>query len=658
MVLEAYRPSEMRDADLNDLAMAAACLCRASTALISLVDRKRQVFLGCYGADLNEWPIDEAICRWVVEANTPLVIGDMRGDSRTKQHKLLVNEPFYYFYAGVPIRAPSGHVVGTLCVFDATARPEGLGGTCLEGMEALSRQAMRVLHERRMGRIQQEQQKRTAEKTPAVAVEKQLRAEHAALQLVGDIGGIGTFELDLATNMTSISPEVCRIFGLSRANIYPIEALIACMRTPDSSMLHVINSREADIGALEAEYCIRRANDGAERWVRRRAGVERRADGKPIRLLGTMEDITRDRIVSSRLSALVTLGDELREVKTPRAAYELGARVLGEALGADRAGYAEMSGGAQGTITIVQDWTAPGQESLAGVYDRKVFADSFQFLERGLLLAISDTDEVTWLHRELEQYHRLGVRSQLVMPILAQGRLTGCLYLQSSAPRQWADREVAFLRAVTDRTQAAAASIEARRRQQTLHEELAHRLKNLLALVQALANQSLRGIDDREAVRSFERRLIALSSAHDLLMQRAWQSGDLEGLAREVLARIAPLERFRFQGPVISLGPNTATSFSLTLHELGTNAAKYGALSNESGHVDIRWHLEEGEGGTRLILEWAETGGPRVVVPSRLGFGSRLLKSGFGTPGANVLEYPSEGCRARFSVPLAYAQEN
>ncbi|MBF9235289.1 PAS domain S-box protein [Microvirga sp. BT350] len=157
--------------------------------------------------------------------------------------------------------------------------------------------------------------------------------------------------------------------------------------------------------------------------------------------------------------------------------------------------------------------------------------------------------------------------------------------------------------------------------------ELNHRVKNTLAKVQAIASQTLRNAASVEEARmSFETRLIALAKAHDLLTRESWESADLTDIVRDALELYAGANRFRIDGPVVRLGPEPALAIAMALHELSTNAAKYGALSRDDGCIDIVWRLKGDADGRRLSLRWAERGGPPVVPPQRKGFGSRLLE--------------------------------
>jgi PAS domain S-box-containing protein len=167
------------------------------------------------------------------------------------------------------------------------------------------------------------------------------------------------------------------------------------------------------------------------------------------------------------------------------------------------------------------------------------------------------------------------------------------------------------------------------RRQQLLINELNHRVKNTLATVQGIAAQTLRSsATDTEARVAFEARLLALSKVHNVLTRENWESASLADIAAEVLAPHGGEDRARFRigGPDVRLPPRMALPIAMALHELATNAVKYGSLSNADGRVSLEWRVDPSPSGSCLRLRWAEEGGPAVVPPSRKGFGSRLIE--------------------------------
>ena len=166
-----------------------------------------------------------------------------------------------------------------------------------------------------------------------------------------------------------------------------------------------------------------------------------------------------------------------------------------------------------------------------------------------------------------------------------------------------------------------------------LIDELNHRVKNTLTTVRSIVAQGFRSDGDASSVRDLiESRLFALSRSHDLLARENWRSVGLFDLVGEAMKPFGRgddrVERLRIVGDNIRLKPPEALALSIALHELATNAVKYGALSNATGVVLISWDVWTSSTGPRLTLRWQESGGPAVVPPSRKGFGSRVIERG------------------------------
>ncbi|KAB2913846.1 MAG: PAS domain-containing protein [Hyphomicrobiaceae bacterium] len=200
--------------------------------------------------------------------------------------------------------------------------------------------------------------------------------------------------------------------------------------------------------------------------------------------------------------------------------------------------------------------------------------------------------------------------------------------------------------------------VEAQR--ELLIRELNHRVKNTLAIVQSLAGQSRLAADSLEEFeRAFTGRLHALAKAHDLLTRTNWKGATLEEIAREAVAPFGEAKgagsRIACQGPVVWLDPSTAVTLSLALHELATNAAKFGALSNAHGQVDIRWAADDEAAPTAIDLSWTESGGPQVKQPARRGFGSMLIERalGYEAEGDVKLEFLPQGLAFQVRFPLS-----
>lgn len=195
-------------------------------------------------------------------------------------------------------------------------------------------------------------------------------------------------------------------------------------------------------------------------------------------------------------------------------------------------------------------------------------------------------------------------------------------------------------------------------RQRLLINELNHRVKNTLATVQAIAGQSFKGAD-AAPVAVFNAHMAALSDAHNLLTEDNWQSASLRGVVERALAphlqTVLDGNRFRLNGPDGRLHPKVAVTLAMALHELMTNATKYGALSTPEGRVDVDWQLQQGEAGVqRLEMTWQEHGGPPVTPPTRKGFGSRLIERQLPMEfdGQAAITYDPAGVICRLHIPL------
>jgi two-component sensor histidine kinase len=198
---------------------------------------------------------------------------------------------------------------------------------------------------------------------------------------------------------------------------------------------------------------------------------------------------------------------------------------------------------------------------------------------------------------------------------------------------------------------------EFQEQQKVLTAELQHRIKNSLAMVSAIANQTIRGDDMEAARKAFTARLMTLSHAHDILVQTSWVSAPIKDVIEGALApHRSGKGRIKVSGPELLLQPKPALAIALAVHELATNAAKYGALSNEDGDVTVVWETNGSADQSGFQFDWIEKGGPRVIEPepSKRGFGTRLiermLKNDFG--GEVRIDFKSDGLVCSLRAPL------
>jgi PAS domain S-box-containing protein len=193
--------------------------------------------------------------------------------------------------------------------------------------------------------------------------------------------------------------------------------------------------------------------------------------------------------------------------------------------------------------------------------------------------------------------------------------------------------------------------------QQLLINELNHRVKNTLATVQSIASQTLRNAPSAGAAReAFESRILALSRTHDVLTRENWEGASLHEIVAQALE---PYKAYReeclhWSGPKVRLSPQMALALAMALQELATNAVKYGALSSKKGELDISWSVDQREDQSRLHLTWEESGGPPVQIPTRRGFGTRLIERSLAQElnGVVRIQFQPTGVTCTVDAPL------
>jgi two-component sensor histidine kinase len=192
--------------------------------------------------------------------------------------------------------------------------------------------------------------------------------------------------------------------------------------------------------------------------------------------------------------------------------------------------------------------------------------------------------------------------------------------------------------------------VESEARAHVLAHEMKHRVGNVLAVIQAIARQTSRGRTSLEEFNQvFQDRLAALARAQDVIQENPNFPTNLRQLVERITQPFGQ-RRFVLGGPHIGIDPVTASSLALLIHELGTNAMKYGALSNATGTVSLSWMKD----GDRVVATWIENGGPAVTAPARSGFGSKLLQTAFPPDvGEARIDYAEAGVRCSISFGLA-----
>jgi PAS domain S-box-containing protein len=357
-----------------------------------------------------------------------------------------------------------------------------------------------------------------------------------------------------------------------------------------------------------------RAADGTYRWFLSRAVPIRDEAGNIVRWFGTNTDVTEQRAaqdVRNLLSAIVEGSDDAIASK------DLNGVIISWNKGAERLfGYTP--------------------EEIIGKPVLTLIPPELQHEEPGIIDRIRNGERIE--HYETVRVRKGGERINVSLTVSPIRDSTGRIIGASKIARDITDRK----RAEEQRT--------------LLINELNHRVKNTLATVQSLAMQTLRNTTRSEEARElFDSRLSALARAHDLLTAQNWERASLTEVVSRALSPFrTDASRVGFSGPEVSVSPKQALALSIALHELATNAAKYGALSNDAGRIDVTWMLSPTDGDDELHLTWRESGGPTVTPPTRAGFGSRLIQRNLARElgGDAQIEYRPEGVVASISTPL------
>jgi two-component sensor histidine kinase len=241
------------------------------------------------------------------------------------------------------------------------------------------------------------------------------------------------------------------------------------------------------------------------------------------------------------------------------------------------------------------------------------------------------------------------VRAIISTPLKSsKGGLLGVISTHFSRPGHPSERQLRLTNILARQAADYLEHKQSEQIQQTIVLELQHRSNNLLAVIQSIAQRTLAGDDSKK---TFEARLQALARANRALVKSNWGGVDLNQLVRSELEVFS--QRASVSGVSVLLSPQHAQNFTLALHELATNSAKYGALSNTKGKVQVSWTIEPDQAGSVLKFKWKEIGGPPVSPPTRQGFGSQLLKGIFSDV---TLKYPLEGLRCDIDLHLVPAR--
>ncbi|KQP74859.1 histidine kinase [Methylobacterium sp. Leaf111] len=460
--------------------------------------------------------------------------------------------------------------------------------------------------------------------------EEELNGTREQLRLAVEATETGIFDYDLIADVLNWDVRTRAFFGLGPDDAVNLEVYLSRLHPDDRERCDHAVAAALDPGGSRTYDITYRTIDpanGIERWVSARGQTLFEGD-RPVRLIGTARDVTENRKAEQ----------VLRETEER---YRLAARATNDAiwdwdLTTNHVLWNEALHTAHGhrpeTVEPTGDW-----------WIEHIHPDDRTRIDASIHVVI-DRIGTTWTDE-----YRFRRADGSFADILDRGYVI----------RDEQGRAVRMIGAMFDISERK----RAEEHQRLLTGELHHRVKNTLALVQAIASQTFRDAADLEGAReAFSARLISLGRAHDILTQSSWTQAPIGEVVDGALAvhRGEVASRIRASGPNVPLAAKAALALALALHELGTNAAKYGALSNEAGTVDLRWHVVHEGDAPRFCLTWSEQGGPPILAqPSRRGFGSRLIERSFAAEvGGEVrMTYAPTGLTCRLEASLASMQE-
>jgi two-component sensor histidine kinase len=515
-------------------------------------------------------------------------------------------------------------------------------------------------------------------KSSSLAVRQPFPAE-ARLDSALQAGRLGYWELDAARQLTS-SDLHDRNFGRSGSPGLTYLDLLAAIHPDDREQVRRLLDTCLAAGTPIDHEARVVWPDGSLHWLR--LGAQRITDepDRPPRLVGISFDITDRKHIEQHLrderATLATLyrvgkmlAGELDLKRVVQTVTDAATELSGAQFGAFVCNVLDGKGGSS-TLCAISGKPPEAFSKLA--LNAEALASSFA-MSRIVRSADIRNDERHGKNALLfgTSDERLPVASYLAVPVISRsGQVLGGLFFGHERPDVFSQRAERIAAGIASQAaiaidnaqlyQSAQNEIAERRRaeqqQKLLTAELNHRVRNTLAIVLAIANQTLRHADSAARFRQqFEQRVTALSEAHNLLTESAWEGAALHDILERVLRPYAVPDRARYElaGPDVRIGPKYAVSLLMAFHELATNAAKYGALSNDDGRVIVTWAPTELPKPPGLTIVWREIGGPPVRPRRRRGFGSRLIDGLTAeTNGDVTLEFNREGLVCTIGVPM------
>jgi PAS domain S-box-containing protein len=596
---------------LDEILAGAIELLRADMGAIRILDVTRntlkveaqrgfgQGFLNCFG----EVGLDGGTpCCRAVRSAERVVIEDVEADALFTPFRPMARAAGYRAVQTTPIGNCEGIMLGTLAThFRSAHKPDN---DDLRLLDLYVRQAAEIIERHR--------------------AEDALRESEERLRLTQLRTGIGTWDWNLHTGRITCTSELEALFGLEHGSIKSYADFRDRVHPDDIAAIEA--RRIAAVQRHETfryEFRIIRA-DGQVRWIAAVGGaLYDESTGDPVRILGNNADITERKLAELALAernALLKLAGKTARVGWYVNDVERDMLTVSE-------GYNAIHGLPEGTTeTALKHWRTRVHQDDLPQFDemrKRTFGNRHQDYIFDYRIIRSD-GEIRWIE--------------------SRGIVT---YDSNDRPKRVTGINID----VTEHKR-----IEAH--QSKLVAELDHRVKNTLATVSAVATRTQESSASMaEFVTALDGRIKSMALAHELLSRRRWQGIPLAELVHRELEPYANSNNTRVGGPEVMLSAEAGQILAMVFHELATNAAKFGAISARSGCVSVQWTFRPSENAESLLcVDWVESGGPRVVPPTRSGFGTTLVREllPYELGGKIDLMHLSEGIRCKLEIPQSW----
>jgi PAS domain S-box-containing protein len=511
-------------------------------------------------------------------------------------------------------------------------------------------------------RARENVEKTTSTSAPEPTARQPFFSDPELICIALEAGQIGIWSWDVASKRAAWSTNIVDICGLTKGSFDGTTAVLENDIHPEDrpSVMAAMQEALRTRTPRRVQYRLLPRPGADERWIETvaTAVVE---NGAPVKLLGMCRDVTdrvrvhRElRMRASQQEAVARLGAQALTESDLQKFFDDAVKTIAKTLDVEMAKILELvPGDAELLLRAGTGWK-PGLVGAAVVSTDRSSQAGFT-LASGCPVIVEELSlETRFSGHPL--LHRHGVVSGLTIPIAGRdGRAYGVLGAHTTRRRRFREYEVSFVAAVADMIAGAIQRRQLDQRQELMIRELRHRSGNLFAQLLALFSQTAKSSKNlAELVPKYEARVLALANAHRLITEGGWRSASLAEILNPLLAPFR--ERVSLAGPNVFLEPDPAFGLSTAVHELATNASKYGSLSLRSGRVEVSWTVHRAKQGLTLLLDWKERNGPRPKRIRRQGFGSKLIHTVIERQlGGEVKQsFGPEGMDARLTIPLTH----